>query len=94
MPSSVSILIVPDVYHVANSHAVPNATLTTSFLLFSIEMNSPAYRVVTCMCIILLVVFFFINLWFTVLRIWQGKLLIVRDDWRVKQKLEGSQKEK
>ncbi len=73
---------------------VPNATLATSFLLFSIEMDSPAYRVITCIFIVVLVILFLVNIWFTVLRIWQGQLLIVREDWRVKQQMEEDQKER
>ncbi|KAK3057512.1 hypothetical protein LTR09_001696 [Extremus antarcticus] len=77
-----------------NAIIFPNATLATSFLLFSIEMDSPAYRVITCIFIVVLVILFLVNIWFTVLRIWQGQLLIVREDWRVKQQMEEDQKER
>ena len=76
-----------------NAIIFPNATLTTSFLNFSIEMDSPAYRAITAVLTIILVVFFLVNLVFTAIRIWEGKLLIVREDWRVKQEVE-DQKEK
>lgn len=71
-----------------NAIIFPNVTLTTSFIVFAIEMDSPAYRVVSAIMIIALVIVYLVNLGFTVTRIWQGKLLIVREDWRVRQKLE------
>lgn len=77
-----------------NAVIFPNATLTTSFLVFSIEMDSAAYRVITAVFTIALVIVFLINTFFTLMRIWQGKLLIVREDWRVKQQEEDQQKEK
>ena len=77
-----------------NALIFPNATLTTSFAVFAIEMDSPVYKVVTAMMIIILVFFFFLNLCYTVTRIWQGKLLIVREDWRVKQHMIDEQKER
>jgi hypothetical protein len=51
-------------------------------------------RVITCVFIVLLVILYFINLVMTFLRISEGKLLIVREDWRVRQQLEDDQKEK
>lgn len=57
----------------------PTGTLTTSFLLFSIEMDSSAFRVITTALIILLVVVFSLNLGFTVWQVTQGKLLVVRE---------------
>ena len=77
-----------------NAIIFPNATLTTSFSVFAIEMDSPAYRVITAIMIVILVIVYLINLVFTLSRIWQGKLLIVREDWRVKQEIEDQQKEK
>jgi tellurite resistance protein TehA-like permease len=77
-----------------NAIVFPNATLTTSFLVFAIEMDSPAYRVITAILTILLIIVFFINLAFTILRISQGRLLIVKEDWRVKEELDGQQKQK
>ena len=77
-----------------NAIIFPNSTLTTSFLIFGIEMDSPAYRVIAVIFIIALVIVYLINLGFTLVRIWQGKLLIVREDWRVKQEMEDQQKEK
>lgn len=76
-----------------NAIIFPTATLTTSFLSFAIDMDSPAYRVITVIMIIILVIVFLINLGFTALRIWQGKLLIVREDWRVKQAIEQQKEE-
>lgn len=57
-----------------NTTIFPTATLTTSFLLFSIEMDSPAFRTVTTALVILMV----LNLFFTLLHISKGNLLIVR----------------
>lgn len=57
-------------------------------------MDSPAYRVVTCVFIVLLVIVYLINVCYTVLRIYEGKLLVVREDWRVRQQMEDDQKEK
>ena len=51
-------------------------------------------RVITCVFIVLLVLLYFINLVMTLLRIFEGKLLIVKEDWRVQQQLEDDQKEK
>ncbi|KAK3704987.1 hypothetical protein LTR37_013504 [Vermiconidia calcicola] len=77
-----------------NAMIFPNATLTTSFLTFSIQMDSPAYRVITVTMIIILVIIYLVNLGFTLTRIWQGQLLIVREDWRVKKELEEQHKER
>lgn len=77
-----------------NAIIFPTATLTTSMLVFSTQMDSPAYRVVTAILTIILVFFFLVNLVMTVLRISQGKLLIVREDWRVKQRMIDQQKER
>lgn len=76
-----------------NAIIFPNATLTTSFLVFAIEMDSSAYRVIAVIMIIVLVMVFLINLVFTLMRIRQGKLLIVREDWRVKQEIEQQKQE-
>ena len=77
-----------------NAIIFPNGTLATSFSVFAIEMDSPAYRVITCIFIIGLTIVYLINLVMTFLRISQGKLLIVKEDWRVKQQIEDDQKEK
>ena len=77
-----------------NAIIFPNGTLATSFAVFAIEMDSPAYRVITCILIIGLVIVYLFNLVMTFLRIYQGKLLIVREDWRLKQETEEQQKEK
>lgn len=76
-----------------NAAVFPNATLTTSMLAFSIDLDSPAYRVITAIMIICLVIVYLINLVYTVMRVWQGKLLIVREDWRVKQQLDQQKEE-
>lgn len=77
-----------------NAAIFPNATLTTSFSVFAIEMDSPVYRVITCVLIICLVVLYLFNLSMTLLRVYQGKLLVVREDWRVLQAIGDQQKEK
>ena len=76
-----------------NAIIFPNATLTTSFLSFSIDLDSPAFRVITVIMIIILVIVYLINVCFTILRIWQGQILIVREDWRVKQAMEQQKEE-
>ena len=75
-----------------NAIIFPNTTLVSSFLLFAIEMDSRAYRVVSVIMIILLIIVFLVNLVYTVLRISQGKLLVVREDWRVKEEMADEQK--
>ncbi|KAJ9640862.1 hypothetical protein H2204_003151 [Knufia peltigerae] len=65
-----------------NAIIFPTGTLVTSLLLLAQEMDSPFFRVVTVIIVIFLVIVFFINLAFTLTRIWQGKLLIVKQDPR------------
>ena len=77
-----------------NSIIFPTGTLATSTLRFGVEMDSPAWRVVSAILIIFLVVVFLLNLGFTITRIWQGRLLVVREDPRVKEKMEMWQKER
>ena len=77
-----------------NAIIFPTATLTTSMLLFATQMDSPAYRVVTAGLTIILVMVFLLNLVMTVLRISQGRLLIVKEDWRVKQRIMDQEKER
>ena len=77
-----------------NAIIFPNGTLTTSFIIFAEEMDSPAYRVVATIFTLALLFVYFVNLGFTLVRIWQGKLLVVTEDWRVKKELVERQKEK
>jgi len=77
-----------------NAIIFPLGTLTTSTSLFGIAMDSPAWRVVTAMLIIVLTGVFFVNLGFTLTKIWRGELLVVRIDPRVKKRFEGEQKGK
>ncbi|TVY82220.1 Sulfite efflux pump SSU1, partial [Lachnellula suecica] len=65
-----------------NSIIFPTGTLTTSFLLFSIEMDSPAFRAVTTALVILLVLVFLLNVGFTFWNVAKGELLIVRKNPR------------
>lgn len=71
----------------------PTGTLVTNFSFLAIAMDSPAFRVITAAMIIILVVVFLMNLAFTLTWITQGKLLIVREDPRVKKMMEEQQKE-
>lgn len=77
-----------------NAIIFPVGTLTTSFSLFALDMDSPAWRVLTSGMIIILLAVFLLNVVQTLLRISQGKLLIVREDPRVKKQIEEAQKEK
>ncbi|KIW14629.1 hypothetical protein PV08_07413 [Exophiala spinifera] len=61
-----------------NAIIFPTGTLVTSLLVLAQEMDSPFFRVVTTIIVVFLVIVFFINLVFTLTRIWQGKLLIVK----------------
>ena len=80
--------------HNWNSIIFPTATLVTSLNLLSIEMDSPAFRVLTTMFIIILVGFFLMNTVFTGMGIAKGELLIVREDPRVRKMIEDSHKGK
>lgn len=75
-----------------NSIIFPTGTLTTSTSLFAIEMDSAAWRVITSILIITLAITYFVNLTFTIIKISKGELLIIREDPRVKKKLEENQK--
>lgn len=75
-----------------NAIIFPTGTLTTSFLLFGIEMDSPFFKVVTGILIVFLVIIFFVNLAFSIWQIAMGKLLIAREDPRVKSQLEQEEK--
>lgn len=77
-----------------NAFIFPNSTLTTSFLVFANQLDSPAYRTLSCVMIVILVVAYLTNLGFTIVRTWQGKLLIVRDDWRIQARREEQQKDR
>lgn len=72
-----------------NSIIFPTGTLVTSFQLFGLGLDSTAFRVVTCIFLVILVMVFIVNTAFTLPRIVTGKLLIVREDPRAK----NSQKE-
>jgi tellurite resistance protein TehA-like permease len=67
-----------------NSIIFPTGTLCTSFQLLSVEMDSTAFKVVTCIMVVILLVVFLLNLAMTIPKIAVGKLLIVRADPRVK----------
>lgn len=65
-----------------NAIIFPTGTFTTSTLLLGIEMDSAFFKVVTGILIVFLVLVYFINLVFTVLKVFKGELLIVREDSR------------
>lgn len=65
-----------------NGIIFPTGTLTTSFLLLSIAMDSPAFRVVTTGLVIFMVLVFFLNTGYTIVQISKGDLLIVRKNSR------------
>ncbi|KAK5219082.1 hypothetical protein LTR72_008264 [Exophiala xenobiotica] len=65
-----------------NAIIFPTGTLATSTLLLGTEMDSPFFRVVTVILTLFLILVFFVNLGFTVARIVDGRLLIVRNDPR------------
>ncbi|KAI1610381.1 voltage-dependent anion channel [Exophiala viscosa] len=71
-----------------NSAIFPVGTLITSLSQFSIEMDSPFFRVMTAIGLVWLIILFFVNLGFTLWQISQGKLLIVKENPRAKQELE------
>lgn len=75
-----------------NSIIFPTGTLTTSFLLFGVAMNSPFFKVMTGILLVFLLIIFFVNLAFTIWEVARGRLLIVREDYRVKRPMEEEQK--
>ncbi|KAK5074726.1 hypothetical protein LTR64_000931 [Lithohypha guttulata] len=75
-----------------NAIIFPVGTLTTSTTLLATEMDSPAWRVVTAGLIIILLFFFLLNSVFTLKGIWKGELLVVREDPRVKRKMQEDHK--
>lgn len=77
-----------------NAVIFPTGTLATSTTLFATEMDSPFFRVITVILLLGLITVFFVNVTFTVRKIWKGQLLIVREDWRVKEEIEGLRKER
>lgn len=73
-----------------NSIIFPTGTLCTSFQLLSVQLGSTAFKVVTCITVVILIIVFLVNVVMTIPRIAAGKLLIVREDPRAK----SSEKEK
>ncbi|KIV80684.1 hypothetical protein PV11_08169 [Exophiala sideris] len=71
-----------------NSTIFPVGTLITSLSQFSVEMDSPFFRVMTAIGLVWLIILFFVNLGFTVWKILKGELLIVKENPRAKQELE------
>jgi tellurite resistance protein TehA-like permease len=67
-----------------NAVIFPTGTLATSTLLLGTELHSPFFKVVTVALVVFLLLAFFVNIFFTLWRIFKGELLIVRDDPRQK----------
>ncbi|KIY00852.1 uncharacterized protein Z520_03518 [Fonsecaea multimorphosa CBS 102226] len=72
-----------------NAIIFPTGTLTTATLLLGTDLDSAFFKIVTVIQVIFLILVFFINAAFTLLKIWRGELLIVREDPRLKQVLGG-----
>ncbi|KAK5042862.1 hypothetical protein LTR84_012435 [Exophiala bonariae] len=68
-----------------NSIIFPTGTLATSFLYFSMEMDSPFFRTMMTILLLFMISVFFLNLAFTAWKISQGQILVVREDPRMKQ---------
>lgn len=77
-----------------NSLIFPTATLTTSCSQFAIEMDSPAWRVITTILVVSMVIIYLVNVVGTVWKVSKGELLIVREDPRVKKRMEEREKAK
>jgi tellurite resistance protein TehA-like permease len=60
--------------HTWNSIIFPTATLVTALSLFSQEMDSPAFRVVETIMLILLIMVFLMNLAFMAVKLSRGRL--------------------
>lgn len=75
-----------------NSIIFPMGTVTSATTLLATEMDSPAWRVITAALIVILVIVFLINMYFTIMGIAKGELLVIREDPRVKKKLEEDHK--
>jgi tellurite resistance protein TehA-like permease len=71
-----------------NAVIFPTATLATSTLLLSTELDSPFFRVITAILVVFLVLVFLVNVVFTLWGCFKGQLLIVRDDPRCKGQLD------
>ncbi|KIV99989.1 uncharacterized protein PV09_08347 [Verruconis gallopava] len=77
-----------------NAIIFPTGTLVSSMSLFALDMDSPAFRVTTALLIVILFIVYFINLAFTVWNVMKGRLLIVREDERIKERIRAMQKDK
>ena len=75
-----------------NAVIFPTGTLATSTTLLGDQMDSPFFRVVSVVLMLGLIMVFLTNAGFTGYRIWKGQLLIVREDWRMKQEVEDLRK--
>ncbi|KAL2433749.1 hypothetical protein ABEF95_010335 [Exophiala dermatitidis] len=71
-----------------NAIIFPTGTLTTSMLMFSIEMDSPFFHVITTLLLLLMILMFFVNLAATLWEIYQGRLLVIKENPRAKKEIE------
>jgi tellurite resistance protein TehA-like permease len=67
-----------------NAVIFPTATLVTSTLLLGSELDSPFFKIVTCILVLFLVLVFLVNIIFTLQGISKGQLLIVKHNPRLK----------
>ena len=77
-----------------NAIIFPTGTLITSMLMFGVEMDSPFFRTITTIGLLVLVILWFVNLGGTVWMISKGQLLVVKENWRAKQEFEQQKDQK
>lgn len=65
-----------------NSIIFPVGTFTSACTLFSIAMDSPAWRTINTGLVIILVLLYLVNVAFAMMKVVKGELLIVREDPR------------
>lgn len=68
----------------ANTLVFPLGTVCTASLELSVVMDSLAFRVLTAIFLVILVVLLLVNFFFIGLGMAKGQLLIIRDDPRIK----------
>lgn len=68
----------------ANTLIFPLGTVCTAWLELSIVMDSPTFRTLTAIFLVILVVLLLVNFVFIGMGLAKGQVLIVRDDPRVK----------
>lgn len=68
-----------------NSIIFPVGTFTSACTLFSIAMDSPAWRGINTALLIIMVILYLVNVAFALMKVVKGELLIVREDPRQQQ---------